>query len=166
MVPVSGLGIALRALLISSLLALLALPPASCLVFNSTALVFASTENDGRQTSYILDGYGIGYDTITLTTGPNQLPALESSAGGNYGLFVIIEQAQINSTSLLTQDQWNTLYAYQEKYGVRMVHAEASPDPTLFGVTALTPCCNGTQEQYISLVGDVASDELPTAGLR
>lgn len=163
---VSGFSLALKALFISSLVALISLPSVSCLVFNSTALVFASTQNDGTQTSYILDGYGIGYETITLTTGSNHLPALESSAGGNYGLFVIIAQAVINSTSLLTQDQWNTLYAYQLKYGVRMVHAEAAPDPIMFGVTALTPCCSGNQEQYLVLDGDVASNEFPTAGLK
>lgn len=166
MVSVSGSNIALRALFLSSLLALLSLPSVSCLVFNSTALVFANTENDGTQTSYILDGYGIGYETITLTLGSNHLPALESSVGGNYGLFVIIGQAVMNSTNLLTQDQWNTLYAYQLKYGVRMVQAEASPDEIMFGVTPLTPCCNGNQEQYVTLDGSVASKEFPTAGLK
>ena len=138
----------------------------SCLVFNSTALVLATYDNDGSQSSYIFAAYGIWSETVILDkNGTTQLPQLENSVGGNYGLLVVINEASSYGNNLLTEDQWNTLYAYQEKYGVRMVQAESDPSDN-FGVTALSSCCSGNEEQYLTTIEDVASSEFPSVGVR
>lgn len=135
------------------------------LFFNSTALVIGaddSTLNDGW---YLLDGYGIAFELLQVPQSGVSLPALETGGNGNYGLFVINAGVQYAGKSALTTDQWNMLYAYQIKYGVRMVQIDVIPSDD-FGTVSLGSCCDNSTEQNLTLVMETQAKEFPTAGLR
>jgi hypothetical protein len=139
----------------------------SGLVFNSTALIIATASDDAIRASYILTGYGIGYEASLVPKVDTPLPTLESSDGGNYGLFVVYAKTVVNGTSMLTNDQWEALWSYQRKYSVRMVHLNAIPDSG-FGAQTISSggCCDDNVEQNIALIEDVAASEFPNAGLK
>jgi hypothetical protein len=143
------------------------LSPALSLVYNSTALIVASDAEDLDSAAYLLTGYGIAHEELQVPEGGTDLPTLESGNGGNYGLFVLVSQVKYDgdSDSSLTTDQWNSLYDYQIKYGVRMVQMAVAPSST-FGVTQVGSCCNDNEEQNITLISSVQSSEFPTAGLK
>lgn len=134
-------------------------------MYTSTALVLGTDDQTTNQASYILNGYGIGFENLEITQHAQSLPTLESSAGGKYGLFIIVSQLIVNGTSLLTETQWGTLYEYQIKYGVRMVHLDVYPS-TEFGVKAIGSCCGDGIERKLTLVDSVAAKEFPSAGLK
>jgi hypothetical protein len=139
----------------------------SALTFNSTVLVVCIDAVTGDQASYLFNGYGIGYETSILSDIGAPLPILETSNGGNYGLFVVVGRAISNGTSRLTSNQWESLWSYQRKYGIRMVHINVSPD-VQFGTQLIDDggCCDEGVEQNMTLVGDVAAREFPNAGLK
>lgn len=82
-------------------------------------------------------------------------------------MIVVVAGVQYNGASVLTTAQWNSLYAYQEKYGVRMVQLNANPSVD-FGVELVAACCNQTEniEQNITMIEDAQTKYFPTAGLR
>jgi hypothetical protein len=137
------------------------------LLFNSTALIIATDAAEANKASYILTGYGIGYETLLVPQSNTPFPTLESSDGGNYGLFVVYSKAVANGTSRLTDDQWESLWSYQRKYLVRMIHLGAIPDAG-FGVKTVSSggCCENGVEQNITLIEEVAANEFPNAGLK
>ena len=142
------------------------LPFASALTFNNTALVIGTSADGGQDSSWIFDSYGIPYEGIIIPDKGGPLPTLETADVGSYGLFLIAGQAMVNGSSVLTQDQWNTIYAYQEKYGTRMVHVDALAGPN-FGVVPIgTGCCAKGVEQWLNLIPDVATRMFPGTGLR
>lgn len=133
--------------------------------FNSTALILSIDAITSDQATYLLNGYGIEYDSVQFPASGQALPTLETSAGGNYGLIVSVGGVQHNGTSAVTTDQWNALYAYQTKYGVRMVHIDASPSSD-FGVALVGGCCGDDVEQNLTMLADAQKNYFPTAGLR
>lgn len=135
--------------------------------YNSTTLILAVDAESVDQAAYLLDGYGISYQGIQVPSSGITLPTLETSNGGNYGLIVVVAGVQYNGASVLTTAQWNSLYAYQEKYGVRMVQLNANPSVD-FGVELVAACCNQTEniEQNITMIEDAQTKYFPTAGLR
>jgi hypothetical protein len=137
------------------------------LTFNSTVLVIGTDAASANKASYLLDGYGIGYETLVLGEENTPLPSLESSFGGNYGLVVVVAQAIVNDTSRLTDAQWETLWAYQRKFSVRMIHMDVGPS-TEFGVLAVDNdgCCDDGIEQNVTLIEEIATKEFPNAGLK
>ena len=103
------------------------------------------------------------------------LPVMEATTGGksigNYGLIVIIGLVTydyggtIGWASAITAAQWNTLYAYQLKYGVRMVHLDGYPgsfNGTTIAANGPNGCCT-SEEQSVSLT---STTFIPTAGLK
>lgn len=135
--------------------------------YNSTALVLASDAQGTDEATYLLNGYGIGHEAYVVSENGITLPPLEDANGGNYGLLVIVAQAQTNGTSSLTTAQWNSLYAYQKKYGVRMVQLDVVPSAD-FGVSFNKACCDSSAgiEQNITLIESAQTSHFPTAGLR
>lgn len=119
----------------------------------ATVLVIARDSVSASSAASGLNAYGIPFQILLVPSTGAALPTLNSSAGGNYGGIIIESQVayQYNTTyaSALTQDQWNTLYAYQIAYGVRMVQYNVYPGP-LFGATALGGCCDTGVEQWIA----------------
>jgi hypothetical protein len=150
----------LTGLLLSLLIAV-----SNALNYNSTALVIGVDRTALEQAYYLLNSYGITYDLLAIAQSGTPLPLLETSTGGNYGLLVVVAQAQYAGISALTTSQWDTLYAYQLKYKVRMVHMNVVPTKE-FGVELVAPCCANEVEQNATLVEEVAMKEFPTAGLR
>ena len=72
------------------------------------------------------NGYGIPYEVLTVPQTGIALPTLNTTAGGNYGGFVVAGQVSYdmgggNFQSALTPAQWQQIYDYQIIYGVRMV---------------------------------------------
>ncbi|KAI9744748.1 MAG: hypothetical protein M1818_001673 [Claussenomyces sp. TS43310] len=135
------------------------------LIFNSTALIIAVDKLNADKGSYLLNSYGIDHDDVIVPESGCSLPALETSSGGNYGLIIVVSQVQYNDTTVLTDTQWNSLYDYQTKYGVRMVQLYVVPGED-FGVQQVAPCCQDTVEQNVTLVADGQTNHFPTAGLR
>jgi hypothetical protein len=90
---------------------------------------------------------------------------------GNYGLIIIIGLVTydyggtIGWASAITTAQWNTLYAYQLKYGVRMVHLDGFPgsfNGTAIATNGPNGCCD-YGEQYVALNN---ASFIPTSGLK
>lgn len=135
------------------------------LTFNSTALVLGVDAKAVDKAAYLLTSYGIAWEGIEVPESGITLPGLETSNGGNYGLFVVVSEVQYNATSALTDKQWASLHSYQTKYGVRMVHVYVVPGLD-YGTALVASCCDGTQEQNVSLIQTAQTDYFPTAGLR
>ncbi|RDW68152.1 hypothetical protein BP6252_09548 [Coleophoma cylindrospora] len=133
--------------------------------YKSTALVLALDDITIVEATYLLEGYGIPWDGIEFTQTGQNLPMLEASDVGYYGLFIIVAQLYSNGASLLTDERWQELYDYQVKYGVRMVHLNVAPSSD-FGVKAIGSCCSDGAEQNLTLVDGIAAKEFPTAGLK
>ena len=100
----------------------------------STILVLAPT--DDVESSYSatsgFDAYGIPYDLVQIPSGGATLPALNSSTTqGNYGGILILSDVSYDYNgdyqSAITTDQYNTLWAYQLAFNVRMVRLDAYP---------------------------------------
>ena len=122
----------------------------------STILILARDSAAASQASSGLNGYGIPFQAVIVPQSGVSLPNLgsNSTSQGNYGGIVVVSQVSYDYggttgyQSALTTDQWNTLYAYQVRFGVRMVQLDVYPGPA-FGATALGGCC-GAEEQLIS----------------
>ena len=138
-----------------------------------TALVFAISSSDAEGATAVLDGYGAPYDLIMVPQSGIELPTLETTTECNepvglYGLIVVVSQlsydygGSIGYASALNSSQWDTLYAYQVKYSVRMVQLNIYPS-AVEGVGVVPPggCCSG-EEQLITLTD---TSFIPSAGL-
>jgi hypothetical protein len=140
-----------------------------------TALVIATDAAAGLEATAFLQGYGQPFYFLPFAQNGTSLPVLETtdSSGnsiGNYGLIIIVGLVTYDYggttgwASAITPAQWDTLYAYQLKYGVRMIHLDGFPGS--FNGTTVAPgpsgCCT-TGEQTVSLIN---SSFVPTAGLK
>jgi len=138
-------------------------------------LVIASDAAAADEAVSLLNGYGQPTYLFAVPQAGAPLPALESSGPGNstignYGVIIVIGLVvydyggTIGWVSAITSDQWNTLYAYQLKYGVRMIHLDGFPGS--FNGTTLAPgpggCCS-TEDQMVYLPD---TSFVPTAGLK
>lgn len=135
----------------------------------SNILVIAKDEAAARTASSGLNAYGIPFTKLLVPQAGVELPALNSSSGGNFGGIVVAAEVSYDyggSTgfqSALTQDQWNQLYAYQLAYGVRMVQYDVFPGPK-FGASAVGGgCCNEGVEELMSFTDTSA---FSSAGLK
>ena len=160
-------------LLISALVCFVQVKATVTLSVRSTVLILGTNSDDISTASYVLNGYGIPYTGLIVPQTGLTLPALNTtssgSVSGNFGLIVVQGQVSYdygndNWASALTTDQWNTLYAYQITFGVRMVQMNVYPSDT-FGAAALGGCCNDNDDQTVTLVSTVAASRFPFAGL-
>lgn len=143
-------------------------------LYQNALILCTNVAGEPDQALGVLQGYGVPIKVQTIPQAGAALPALETISGansvGNYGLIIVIGLVTYNMggsvgwASAITAAQWTTLYNYQTKYGVRMIHLDAFPG-TQFG-TVLAPgpggCCN-TGEQTVTLT-DTAF--IPTSGLK
>lgn len=105
---------------------------AAALSVQNTILVLARDSASATVATLGLQGYGIPYQTVIVPQSGVALPSLNSSlTSGNYGgILVLSEVAYQYSTgflSALTTSQWNTMFAYQQAFGVRMVRLDVYP---------------------------------------
>lgn len=112
---------------------------ASALTVKGTILVFARSQNESYSATAGLNAHGIPYELVIVPQAGITLPTLNSSdSAANYGGIVTLSELSYdfgNDTwhSALTDVQMNQLYAYQAKFGVRMVRLDVYPDAD-FGV--------------------------------
>lgn len=146
-----------------------AAPPIGDVPVSSNILIIARDNSSASDSTSGLNGYGVPFTTLIVPQSGVELPALNSSTGGNFGGIVITGEVsydyggQDGFRSALTPDQWNQLYAYQLQYGVRMVHQDVYPGPK-FGASIVNQgCCEAGVEQLLSF-SDVS--DFPTAGLK
>jgi hypothetical protein len=135
----------------------------------STALVIARDAASAYSAYSVLNDHGIPYSLLIVPQSGVNLPSLnDSTTKGNFGLIVVLSEVSydfggtLGFQSALTADQWGTLFNYQSAFGVRMVRLDVFPSADI-GTEALGGCCDGTEEQLISVSDDSA---FPTAGLR
>jgi len=122
----------------------------------STFLVVADSITTSYSAYSGLNNYGIPYEILIPEGAVFTLPALNATAtDGFYGGIVVMSDIGLNT------EQWNTLYAYQTSFGVRLVRLNGSPSSAT-GTKQLGSCCSQGQEQTIS-VNDTTG--FPTAGL-
>jgi len=122
----------------------------------STFLVVADSEASSYSAYSGLNNYGIPYEVLTPDGAVFTLPILNvTTTDGNYGGIVVMSDIGLNTA------QWNTLYAYQTSFGVRLVRLNGVPSSAT-GTKQLGSCCSQGQEQTIT-VNDTSG--FPTAGL-
>ncbi|KAL2828816.1 hypothetical protein BJY01DRAFT_255239 [Aspergillus pseudoustus] len=140
--------------------------------FAADILIIARNSAEANVASSGLNAYGIPFTTLLVPQSGAQLPILDSAAGGGrFGGIVIAGEVSYDYSSTngswasaLTPSQWNQLYAYQLKYGVRMVEYDVSPGIKFGTKLASTDgCCEDNIEQLISFSD---TSDFPSAGLR
>lgn len=104
------------------------------LTVDGTILVLARSTDESYSATSGLNGHGIPFQLLVVPQEGVDLPTLNSSSTtGNYGGFITLGEVSYdyNGTynSALTDAQWDTLYAYQAAFGVRMVRLDAYPEP-------------------------------------
>lgn len=139
----------------------------------------ASTATSGLQ------AYGIPYESVLVPKEGTTLPTLNSSAtAGNYGGIIVMAAVSYDYDgtwrSALTDQQWDTIYAYQKAFKVRSVRTDEFPGPefgnlynspllltqltVLLGTKALNNgCCEDGTDQLISFSNTTS---FPTANLK
>lgn len=147
----------------------------AAITVDSTILILAPT--DDVESSYSatsgFDAYGIPYNLVQIPSGGASLPTLNSSTTqGNYGGILILSDVSYNYNgdyhSAITTEQYNTLWAYQVTFNVRMVRLDAYPGDDS-GTSALAAsdgsegCCNNNAEQLISFTNTTG---FPSANLK
>ncbi|KAL5339246.1 hypothetical protein BJX70DRAFT_364799 [Aspergillus crustosus] len=142
--------------------------PAATGALAANILIIARDTTQASVASSGLNGYGIPFTTLVVPQAGVELPALNTSSGGNFGGIVVAGEVSYDYgsdtwRSALTDDQWNQLYAYQLAYGVRMVQYDVYPGPK-FGATALSGGCCADGVQQDIFFSDVT--DFPTSGLR
>jgi hypothetical protein len=126
----------------------------------STVLVLAVDAAAAASAYSGLNAYGIPYQVLLVPQSGVTLPVLNTTAGGNFGGIIIASGVPYDYGadgwhSALTDAQWNTLYAYQLAYGVRMVQYDVYPQPQ-YGTTPTGGCCGAGVEHLISFSNTTA----------
>lgn len=102
---------------------------------DSKILIFARDEYSASTTSSGLEGYGIPFETALVPKEGIVLPALSTSnTTGLYGGIIVMGAVSYDYdgawSSALTQQQWDTIYAYQTNFHVRLVRIDEHPGPS------------------------------------
>lgn len=66
----------------------------------STVLIIARTDYDAQSVTSGLNGYGIPFQTLIVPQGGVSLPALSTTAGGNFGSIVALSGLAYNCKSI------------------------------------------------------------------
>jgi len=128
---------------------------------DSTILILVREGDATYSVTSGLDAYGIPYELVFVPRTGFNLPSLNtSSTQGNYGGIISLSELSFGYdsgfSSGISNDQYNTIYAYQIAFGVRFVRINAFPQPT-FGTTTApqgSGCCSTDVDQFISITND------------
>lgn len=109
---------------------------------NSTLLILARDAASAPSGTNVLQGYGIPYQVVDLSSGGAALPQLNATAdAGNFGGIVAVSaRGYANGDdwgTALSEKQWRDIYAYQEAFGVRLVRLNAWPGEKEYGVQSV-----------------------------
>jgi hypothetical protein len=132
---------------------------------SSTILVLARDFTAAQNSGFSgLQGYGIPYEVVTIPQEGGTLPVLNSTVkNGNYGGIVVVSDVGYDYSgsyySALTRRQWQTLWEYQEAFGVRMVRLDVFPT-TDFGCSSLG---GNAKDEPVTITNTTG---FPTAGLK
>jgi len=132
---------------------------------SSTVLILARDFTAAQNSGFPgLQGHGIPYEVVTIPQAGGTLPVLNSTAkNGNYGGILVISEVGYDYNgsyySALTRRQWQTLWEYQEAFGVRMVRLDVFPSSD-FGVSS----SGGNAKDEPVVITN--STGFPTAGLK
>lgn len=150
--------------------------------FSDTALVIAVSDAAADEAVSLLNQYNQTTQLLLFAQNGTALPPLETVNGssdvGNFGLIIVIGLASYDYggttgwASAITADQWSQLYAYQLKYGVRMIHLDGYPGNFPGTALAVGPggCCSA-EDQAVYLLdtsivpGGEQAVSLSTVGL-
>ena len=104
----------------------------AAVTINSTLLILARDSNATAAGTFVLQGYGIPYQVVDLSSSAVGLPQLNSTPdAGNFGGIVTVSSRDYKSgddwKTVLSDKQWQDLYRYQEAFGVRLVRLNAWP---------------------------------------
>ena len=136
--------------------------PAVAATVDSKVLVLVREGDSPYSVVSGLQGYGIPYEVSYVPKTGFQLPTLNSSTSqGNYGGIISLSELAYEYdggvwNSGISNDQYNTIYAYQTVFGVRFVRIDAYPQPA-FGTSPADQgvgCCGNDVEQLISLTNN------------
>lgn len=129
--------------------------PVTASKVDNTVLILARDDAGVASGSAGLDAYGIPWQKLIVPSTGADLPQLNSSAtDGKFSAIIIVDAVSYSYTdgwrSAVTTDQWNTIYAYQINFGVRMVRINEYPGPDYGATVAGEGCCGDGVEQLIS----------------
>jgi len=129
----------------------------------STALVIAISTDAADEAVSTLNQFNQPTQVLVIPQNGTDLPSLETTSGsvtvGNFALIIVIGLASYDYStgwaSAITTDQWDTLYAYQLTYGVRMIHLDGFPGNfpgTAVAYNAAGGCCVSDIEQVVTVL--------------
>ena len=136
---------------------------------DNKVLILARDADGANSASAGLTAYGIPFEQVIIPQEGAALPTLNTSASeGKYSGIIIMDAVSYEYAdgwrSAITTDQFNTIWAYQAGFKVRMVRINEFPGP-LYGVNLAGAggCCNTGVEQLISFTNTTS---FPTANLK
>ena len=123
---------------------------------DNKVLILARDADGANSASAGLSAYGIPFEQVTIPKVGGPIPALNTTATeGKYSGIIVMDALSYGYDdgwrSAVTEDQWNTIWAYQANFKVRMVRINEFPGPS-FGAGLAGPggCCDTSIEQLIS----------------
>ncbi|PVI05419.1 hypothetical protein DM02DRAFT_650758 [Periconia macrospinosa] len=132
---------------------------------NSTLLILARDSSAAKSGVGVLQGYGIPYQVVDLSAANSGLPKLNTTpdAGSFGGIVTVSAQGYTNGddwNTIISAQQWQDLYRYQEAFGVRLVRLNAWPSEKEFGVQSVGGAVTTDQP-----IGITNSKDFATANL-
>lgn len=124
---------------------------------DNKVLILARDADGANSASAGLSGYGIPFEPVLIPKEGGAIPTLNATATeGKYSGIIVIDALAYDYgadgwRSAVTADQWNTLWAYQANFKVRMVRINEFPGPSFgAGLAGAGGCCDTGVEQLIS----------------
>jgi hypothetical protein len=137
---------------------------------DNKVLILARDTDGANSASAGLSAYGIPFEPLLVPKEGATLPVLNTTATeGKYSGIIVIDALSYDYgadgwRSAVTEDQWNSLWAYQASFKVRMVRINEFPSPDFgAGLAGAGGCCDTGVEQLISFTNTTL---FPTANLK
>lgn len=137
---------------------------------DNKVMILARDTDGANSASAGLSAYGIPFEAVLIPQAGGPIPTLNTTATeGKYSGIIVIDALAYDYgadgwRSAVTTDQWNTLWAYQASFKVRMVRINEFPGPAFgAGLAGAGGCCDTGVEQLISFTNTTS---FPTANLK
>ncbi|KAK7696884.1 hypothetical protein SLS64_014112 [Diaporthe eres] len=124
---------------------------------DNKVMILARDTDGANSASAGLSAYGIPFEAVLIPQAGGPIPTLNTTATeGKYSGIIVIDALAYDYgadgwRSAVTTDQWNTLWAYQASFKVRMVRINEFPGPAFgAGLAGAGGCCDTGVEQLIS----------------